>query len=49
MSGYVDCHSHGLPGFDYGPGDLDAALAMLKAAARLQVSDEGLRLATKTP
>jgi protein-tyrosine phosphatase len=33
VNGYVDLHSHVLPGIDDGPADLDAALAMLRVAA----------------
>ena len=33
MSGLIDLHAHILPGIDDGPTDLDAALAMLRAAA----------------
>lgn len=33
MSGYVDIHAHVLPEIDDGPSDLDAAVAMLRAAA----------------
>jgi protein-tyrosine phosphatase len=33
VSGYVDIHSHVLPGLDDGPADLEVALAMLRAAA----------------
>ena len=34
MNGYVDIHSHVLPGIDDGPGELDGALAMARAAAQ---------------
>jgi protein-tyrosine phosphatase len=33
VPGYVDLHSHVLPGIDDGPSDADGALAMLRAAA----------------
>ncbi|HEY1515333.1 MAG TPA: CpsB/CapC family capsule biosynthesis tyrosine phosphatase [Solirubrobacteraceae bacterium] len=33
MLGYVDLHSHVLPGIDDGPSDAQAAIAMLRAAA----------------
>lgn len=44
MSGYVDIHTHVLPGIDDGPADLEGALAMLRAAA-----DAGTETLVATP
>jgi protein-tyrosine phosphatase len=44
LSGYVDIHAHLLPGIDDGPGDLDGALAMARAAV-----GAGTRMVAATP
>ena len=38
MHGYVDIHSHILPGIDDGPADVDGSLAMGRAAAEAGVA-----------
>jgi tyrosine-protein phosphatase YwqE len=38
VSGYVDLHSHVLPGIDDGPSELEGSIAMLRAAAESGVS-----------
>jgi len=44
MRGFVDIHSHVLPGIDDGPRDLDAALEMARAAA-----EAGTQILVATP
>ncbi len=44
LTGYVDIHSHVLPGIDDGPADLDGAIAMAQAAAAV-----GTRTLVATP
>jgi protein-tyrosine phosphatase len=44
MPGFVDMHSHVIPGIDDGPAELDQALDMLRAAA-----DSGVRAIAATP
>ncbi len=38
MDGYVDIHSHILPGIDDGPSDLEGSVAMARAAADVGIS-----------
>jgi protein-tyrosine phosphatase len=44
LDGYVDIHSHILPGIDDGPADMDGSIAMARAAA-----DAGISTVAATP